>query len=49
MSNESHDYYSESEISKMAIDKELAEAFEMNDNRKLSHDESWDMALKEMD
>lgn len=47
MKNNSHDYYSPSEISKMAIDKELAEAYEMNANRKLSHDEAWDMALQE--
>lgn len=47
MENNSHDYYTPSEISKMAIDKELAEAYEMNDNRKRSHDESWDMTLAE--
>lgn len=47
MSNNSHDYYTPSEISKMQIDKELAEAYEMNANRKRSHNESWDMALQE--
>ena len=47
MENKSHDYYSVSEISKMQIDKELAEAFEMNEHRKLTHDQAWDMALAE--
>lgn len=47
MGNESHEYYSQSEISLMAIDKELAEAWEMNDNRKLTHNEAWDKALSE--
>jgi hypothetical protein len=47
MTNKSHDYYTPSEISKMAIDKEMADAYEMNDNRKLTHDEAFDKATKE--
>ena len=30
MENNAHDYYTPSEISKMQIDKEIAEAYEMN-------------------
>jgi hypothetical protein len=47
MTNKSHDYYTPSEISKMNIDKELDEAYEMNYNRSLSHNEAWDVALQE--